>query len=36
MDSSNLNIFSELTSLGGDNFSFLRRHLTDGLQAKHG
>ena len=36
MDSSNLNIFSELSSLGGDIFSFLTRHLTDGLQAEHG
>ena len=35
MDSSNLNIFSELSSLGGNN-SFLTRHLTDGLQAEHG
>ena len=29
-------IFSDLSSLGGDNFSFLTRHLTDGLQAEHG
>ena len=29
MDSSNLNIFSELSSLGEVNFSFLTRHLTD-------
>ena len=36
MDSSNLNIFSELNSLRGDNFWFLTRHLTDGLQAEHG
>ena len=36
MDSYNLNIFSELSPLGGDNFSFLTRHLTDGLQAEHG
>ena len=36
MDSSNLNIFSELSSLGGDNFSFLTGHFTDGLQAEHG
>ena len=36
MDSSNLNIFSEISSLGGDSFWFLTRHLTDGLQAKHG
>ena len=26
----------KLSSLGGDNFSFLTRHLTDGLQAEHG
>ena len=32
MNSSNLKIFS----LEGDNFSFLTRHLTDGLQAEHG
>ena len=36
MDSSNLNIFSELSSLGGDSFLFLTRHLIDGLQAEHG
>ena len=36
MDSSNLNIFSEFSSLGGDNFSFLMRHFTDRLQAEHG
>ena len=36
MDSSNLNIFAELSSLGEDNFSFLTRHLTDGLQAENG
>ena len=29
MDSSNLNIFAEISSLGKDNFSFLTRHLTD-------
>ena len=33
IDSSNLNIFSELNSLGGD---IRTRHLTDGLQAEHG
>ena len=32
MDSSNLNIFSELSSLGGENLPFL----TDGLLAEHG
>ena len=26
----------QANSLGGDNFSFLTRHLTDGLQAEHG
>ena len=36
MDSSNLNIFAELSSLGEDNFSFLTRHLTDRLQAENG
>ena len=36
MYSSNLNLFSELSSLWKDNFSFLTRHLTDGLQAEHG
>ena len=36
MDSSNLNIFAELSPLGGDHFSFLTKHLTEGLQAKHG
>ena len=36
MDPSNLNIFSELISLGGDNFLFLTRHLTDGLLAEYG
>ena len=36
MDSFNLNIFSELSSLRGDNFSFLTKHLTDGLQAELG
>ena len=36
MDSSNLNIFSEINSLWNDNFSYLKRHLTDGLQAEHG
>ena len=35
-DSSNLNIFFVLSSLGRHNFSFLTRHLTDGLQAEHG
>ena len=35
MNSSNLNIFSKLSSLRGDNFSFLTRHLTDKLQAEH-
>ena len=29
------NIFPELSSLGGDNFSFITRHLTDGLQVEH-
>ena len=33
---SNLNIFSELSSLEGDNISLLMRHLTDGLQAERG
>ena len=36
MDSSNLNIFSELSLLGENNFSFLTRHLTDRLQAENG
>ena len=36
MDSSNLNIFAELSLLGEDNFSFLTRHLTDRLQAENG
>ena len=36
MDSSNLNIFTELSLLGEDNFSFLSRHLTDRLQAENG
>ena len=36
MDSSNLNIYAELSMLGENNFSFLPRHVTDRLQTENG